>query len=171
MNMDQETGSFLSFTLGDEYFAINVAKVLNIQQLVQITKVPTAPDYMKGVINLRGTVLPIIDIRMKFGMEPIEYKRDTVILVLNVEIDGEMVNAGILVDAVKEVFEIQQDEILPPPGIGSKYKSKFIDGVYKMNDTTFVMLLDIDKIFSTDELVMMRDTTDSTESQQAEVIE
>jgi len=161
----------LSFTLGDEYFAINVAKVLNIQQLVQITKVPTAPDYMKGVINLRGTVLPIIDIRMKFGMEPIEYKRDTVILVLNVEIDGEVVNAGILVDAVKEVFEIQKDEILPPPGIGSKYKSKFIDGIHKMNDTTFVMLLDIDKIFSTDELVMMKDSTDSQESQMAQVIE
>ncbi len=161
----------MSFTLGDEYFAINVAKVLNIQQLVQITKVPTAPDYMKGVINLRGTVLPIIDIRMKFGMEPIEYKRDTVILVLSVEIDGEVVNAGILVDAVKEVFEIQKDEILPPPGIGSKYKSKFIDGIHKMNDDVFVMLLDIDKIFSTDELVMMRDTADSQESQSAEVIE
>lgn len=161
----------MSFTLGDEYFAINVAKVLNIQQLVQITKVPTAPDYMKGVINLRGTVLPIIDIRMKFGMEPIEYKRDTVILVLSVEIDGEIVNAGILVDAVKEVFEIQKEDILPPPGIGSKYKSKFIDGIHKMSDDVFVMLLDIDKIFSTDELVMLKDSAESKESQSAEVIE
>lgn len=169
--MDQETGSYISFMLGDEYFAINVAKVLNILQLVQITKVPTAPDYMKGVINLRGTVLPIIDIRMKFGMDPIEYKRDTVILVLNVEIDNEVVNAGILVDSVKEVFEIQQAEILPPPGIGSKYKSKFIDGIYKMSDDKFVMLLDIDRIFSTDELVMMKDSTESQESQQAETIE
>ncbi len=170
--MEQETtGSYISFVLGEEYFAINVAQVLNILQLVQITKVPTAPDYMKGVINLRGTVLPIIDIRMKFGMEPIEYKRDTVILVLNVEIDGEIVNAGILVDAVKEVFEIQSADILPPPGIGSKYKSKFIEGIFKMNDEKFVMLLDIDKVFSTDELVMMKDTTESPESKQAETIE
>jgi purine-binding chemotaxis protein CheW len=169
--MDHETGSYISFVLGDEYFAINVTQVLNILQLVQITKVPTAPDYMKGVINLRGTVLPIIDIRMKFGMPPIEYKRDTVILVLNVEIDGETVNAGILVDAVKEVFEINVEEILPPPGIGSKYKSKFIDGIYKMGDDRFVMLLDIDKVFSTDELVMMKDTTDTTEAQQAETVE
>ena len=92
--MEQETNSYISFMLGDEYFAINVGKVLNILQLVQITKVPTAPDYMKGVINLRGTVLPIIDIRMKFGMEPIQYKRDTVILVLNVEIANEVVNFG-----------------------------------------------------------------------------
>ncbi|MCR5454733.1 MAG: chemotaxis protein CheW [Bacteroidales bacterium] len=169
--MDHETGSYISFVLGDEYFAINVGQVLNILQLVQITKVPTAPDYMKGVINLRGTVLPIIDIRMKFGMSPIEYKRDTVILVLNVEIDGEVVNAGILVDAVKEVFEINAEEILPPPGIGSKYKSKFIDGIYKMSDDKFVMLLDIDKVFSTDELVMMKDSTDTSEAQQAETIE
>jgi purine-binding chemotaxis protein CheW len=169
--MDHETGSYISFVLGEEYFAINVGQVLNILQLVQITKVPTAPDYMKGVINLRGTVLPIIDIRMKFGMSPIEYKRDTVILVLNVEIDGEVVNAGILVDAVKEVFEINADEILPLPGIGSKYKSKFIDGIYKMNDDKFVMLLDIDKVFSTDELVMMKDTADTNEAHQAETIE
>ena len=169
--MEHETGSYISFVLGEEYFAINVTQVLNLLQLVQITKVPTAPDYMKGVINLRGTVLPIIDIRIKFGMPPIEYKRDTVILVLNVEIDGETVNAGILVDAVKEVCEINTDEILPPPGIGSKYKSKFIDGVYKMNDDRFVMLLDIDKVFSTDELVMMAATTDTTEAQQAETVE
>ena len=70
INMEQGTNSYISFMLGEEYFAINVGKVLNILQLVQITKVPTAPDYMKGVINLRGTVLPIIDVRMKFGMEP-----------------------------------------------------------------------------------------------------
>ena len=105
--MDQEIDSFISFKLGEEYFAISVSQVLNILQLVQITKVPTAPDYMKGVINLRGTVLPIIDIRMKFGMDPIQYQRDTVILVLNVVIENEKVDAGILVDSVKEVFEIK----------------------------------------------------------------
>ena len=106
--MDQEIDSFISFKLGEEYFAISVSQVLNILQLVQITKVPTAPDYMKGVINLRGTVLPIIDIRMKFGMDPIQYQRDTVILVLNVIIENEKVDAGILVDSVKEVFEIKK---------------------------------------------------------------
>ena len=159
--MDQEIDSFISFKLGDEYFAISVSKVLNILQLVQITKVPTAPEYMKGVI----------DIRMKFGMDPIQYKRDTVILVLNVQIENEKVDAGILVDSVKEVFEIKQEEVMPPPGIGSKYKSKFIDGIYKMSDDRFVMLLDIDKIFSTDEMVMLKETTDSEESANAQEIE
>ena len=169
--MDQEIDSFISFKLGEEYFAISVSKVLNILQFVQITKVPTAPDYMKGVINLRGTVLPIIDIRMKFGMDPIQYQRDTVILVLNVQIENETVDAGILVDSVKEVFEIKREEVLPPPGIGSKYKSKFIDGIYKMSDDRFVMLLDIDKIFSTDEVVMLKETVDSDESANAKEIE
>ena len=169
--MDQEIDSFISFKLCEEYFAISVSQVLNILQLVQITKVPTAPDYMKGVINLRGTVLPIIDIRMKFGMDPIQYQRDTVILVLNVVIENEKVDAGILVDSVKEVFEIKKDEIMPPPGIGSKYKSKFIEGIYKMSDERFVMLLDIDKIFSSDEVVMLKETLDSEESSNAKEIE
>ena len=169
--MDQEIDSFISFKLGEEYFAISVSQVLNILQLVQITKVPTAPDYMKGVINLRGTVLPIIDIRMKFGMDPIQYQRDTVILVLNVVIENERVDAGILVDSVKEVFEIKKDEIMPPPGIGSKYKSKFIEGIYKMSDERFVMLLDIDKLFSTDEVVMLKESVDSEESSNAKEIE
>lgn len=169
--MDQEIDSFISFKLGEEYFAISVSQVLNILQLVQITKVPTAPDYMKGVINLRGTVLPIIDIRMKFGMDPIQYQRDTVILVLNVVIENERVDAGILVDSVKEVFEIKKDEIMPPPGIGSKYKSKFIEGIYKMSDERFVMLLDIDKIFSSDEVVMLKESVESEESSNAKEIE
>ncbi len=169
--MDHEIDPFISFKLGEEYFAISVSQVLNILQLVQITKVPTAPDYMKGVINLRGTVLPIIDIRMKFGMDPIQYQRDTVILVLNVIIENEKVDAGILVDSVKEVFEIKKDEIMPPPGIGSKYKSKFIEGIYKMSDEKFVMLLDIDKIFSSDEVVMLKESVDSEESATAKEIE
>ncbi len=169
--MAQETDSYISFKLGTEYFAINVSKVLTILQLSKITKVPTAPDYMKGVINLRGTVLPIIDIRMKFGMEPIEYTRDTVILVLNVTLENETVDAGILVDSVQEVFEIKQEDILPPPGIGAKYKTKFIEGMFKMSDDTFVMVLDIDKIFSSDELVMMQASSESEEGASAEEIQ
>lgn len=169
--MAQEIDSYISFKLGEEYFAINVAKVLNILQLSKITKVPTAPDYMKGVINLRGTVLPVIDIRLKFGMDPIEFTRDTVILVLNVKIENETVNAGILVDSVQEVFEIKPEELLPPPGMGAKYKSKFIFGMYKLNEDTFVMNLDIDKIFSGEELVMINEGAQSQESENAEVIE
>ncbi|MBO6005870.1 MAG: chemotaxis protein CheW, partial [Paludibacteraceae bacterium] len=92
-------------------------------------------------------------------------------LVLNVVIENEKVDAGILVDSVKEVFEIKKDEIMPPPGIGSKYKSKFIEGIYKMSDERFVMLLDIDKIFSSDEVVMLKETLDSEESSNAKEIE
>lgn len=166
-----ETDSYISFKLGEEFFAINVTKVLNIQQVVKITKVPTAPEYMKGVINLRGTVLPIIDIRMKFGMEPIEYKRDTVILVLNVQINNETVDTGILVDSVKEVFEITKEELLPPPGMGAKYKNKFIEAMYKTSDEQFVMILDIDKVFSSEDLVVLQESASSEEGAKAEKIE
>lgn len=152
--------SYLSFKLGDEIFASNVSKVINILELIKITKVPRAPDYMKGVINLRGTVLPVIDTRLKFGMEPIQFTKNTCILVLSVDVENETLNVGALVDSVQEVLEIDDSMILPPPSIGVKYKSKFIDGMYKFNDEQFIMILNMDKIISADELVMLKETSD-----------
>ena len=97
--------SYLSFKLGDEIFASNVSKVLNILEMMKITKVPKAPTYMKGVINLRGTVLPVVDTRLKFGMLPIELTTNTCILVLDVKVDEESVHIGAIVDSVQEVLE------------------------------------------------------------------
>ena len=151
--------SFLSFKLGDEIFAANVGKVLNILELTKITKVPKAPDYMKGVINLRGSVLPLVDTRIKFGMEPTEFTTNTCILVLDIDFDGESVHVGALVDAVQEVLEINENEVEPPPSIGSKYKSEFIEGVAK-NDEDFIMLLDMDLIFTNDELRVLKESSD-----------
>ncbi|MBI9067275.1 MAG: chemotaxis protein CheW [Salinivirgaceae bacterium] len=155
--------SFLSFTLQEEYFAANVAKVLNILEMSKITKIPKSPDYMLGVINLRGTVLPVIDQRIKFGMEATEYTSQTCILVLDIDIDGEKIQVGALVDSVQEVLEITEDQIQPPPNIGSKYKSQFIYGMAKNKDE-FIMLLDMDKIFSADELIDLKQNTDKKEA-------
>ena len=151
--------SYLSFKLGDEIFAANVGKVLNILELTKITKVPKAPDYMKGVINLRGSVLPLVDTRIKFGMEPTEFTTNTCILVLDIDFDGESVHVGALVDAVQEVLEINNNEVEPPPSIGSKYKSEFIEGVAK-SDEDFIMLLDMDLIFTNDELRVLKESSD-----------
>jgi len=118
--------SYLSFELGDETYAANVSKVLNILEMTKITKVPKAPDYMKGVINLRGTVLPLIDTRIKFGLEASEYTANTCILVLDITIGEETLQVGGLVDGVSEVLEIEPHEIMPPPNIGSKFHSQFI---------------------------------------------
>lgn len=144
--------SYLSFKLGDEVFAANVSKVLNILEMTNITKVPKAPPYMKGVINLRGTVLPLIDTRIKFGLSPTEFTPNTCILVLDIKIENEGIQIGSLVDSVQEVMEIEPHQILPPPNIGSKFHSEFITGMYKVGEDQFIMILDVDKVFSSDEL-------------------
>jgi len=147
--------SFLSFKLGEETFAANVSKVLNILEMTKITKVPQAPTYMKGVINLRGTVLPVIDTRIKFGLSPTEFTTNTCILVLDIEVEGEKLHVGGLVDSVQEVLEIDDTQMLPAPNIGNRFRSQFINGMYKLTDDEFIMILDMDKVFSTDEIAML----------------
>lgn len=149
--------SYLSFKLGEEVFAANVGKVLNILEMTKITKVPKSPEYMKGVINLRGTVLPLIDTRIKFGMTPTEFSTNTCILVLDVEVDGESVHVGALVDSVQEVLEIDEKGMEPPPSIGNKYKSEFITGMAKVGED-FIMVLNMDLIFSLSELIEIKET-------------
>lgn len=151
--------SYLSFKLGEEIFAANVSKVLNILEMTKITKVPKAPSYMKGVINLRGTVLPVVDSRVKFGMAPTEVTPNTCILVLEVDVEGEVLQVGGLVDSVQEVLEIEPHQIMSPPSIGSRYRSEFITGMYKRDEDHFIMLLDMDKVFSSDEALVLREST------------
>ncbi|MFP4366733.1 MAG: chemotaxis protein CheW [Bacteroidales bacterium] len=162
-----QINSYLSFKLGGETFAANVGKVLNILEMTEITKVPKAPEYMKGVINLRGTVLPVVDTRIKFNMPATEYTNNTCILVMEVEVDGEHVQVGGLVDAVQAVLEIEQEDILPPPSIGSKYRSEFISGMAKIDDK-FIMLLNMDRVFSSDEIISLKEKTEVSKLQQEE---
>jgi purine-binding chemotaxis protein CheW len=144
--------------MSEELFAINVSKVINILEIRHITKVPKTPPYMKGVINLRGTVLPVVDLRIKFGLPEKENTVDTSIIVLNIEKDGEIIMLGTLVDAVREVLELKDEDIAESPSIGTKYNSGYIQGMYRM-DEHFIMILDIDKIFSVDDII---DVTEHT---------
>jgi len=159
MNELSALTSYLSFKLGDETFAANVSKVLNILEMTKITKVPKAPDYMKGVINLRGTVLPLVDTRIKFGLTATEFTANTCILVLDIQIGEDSLQVGGLVDAVQEVLEIEPHQILPAPNIGSKYHSDFICGMYKASEDQFIMILDMDKVFSAEELMTVQETS------------
>jgi purine-binding chemotaxis protein CheW len=149
--------SYLTFRLGNELFAANVSKVLNILEMTKVTKVPKAPTYMKGVINLRGAVLPLIDTRIKFDMPETEYTTNTCILVLDIEMNGEPVHVGALVDSVQEVLEIDDANIQPPPSIGTRYKNEFMEGIVKVEDN-FIMILNMDLIFSMDELSILKET-------------
>jgi purine-binding chemotaxis protein CheW len=150
MTQTESHTSYLTFRLGDEYFAANVGKVLEILEIPQITKVPRSPEFMRGVVNLRGSVLPVIDTRIKFGLPQIEDTVNTCILVINVSIDGQNVTIGATADSVQEVTEIEAGEMQTPPSIGAKYKAEFIHGMVKINEQ-FIMILNLDEVFSSNE--------------------
>lgn len=149
--------SYLTFRLGEEEFGVHVGQVINILEMTSITKVPRSPYFMKGVINLRGKVLPIIDARLKFGMEEKAYTSNTCIIVMDLELHGETVDIGAIVDDVLSVVEIDKSQVEPPPGIGSKYKSEFIYGMAKVNEE-FIMLIDMQKVISIDEMSQIAET-------------
>ncbi|MFC2323879.1 MAG: chemotaxis protein CheW [Bacteroides sp.] len=155
--------SYLTFKLGDEEFAAHVSKVLNILELTKITEVPKSPNYMTGVINLRGSVLPVIDTRIKFGMTPTEFTPSTCIVVMDIDLEGESVHVGALVDSVQAVVEIEHDQIMPPPSLGNKYRSEFIEGVANINDK-FVMILNMDEVFSSEDLIDLASKTLESEA-------
>lgn len=143
--------SFLTFRMMSEIFAIDVVKVLEILELSKITKVPRSPEFMVGIINLRGNVLPVIDARIKFGMPHKDATVDSCIIVMTIDVDGEDVTLGALVDSVSEVLEIPAETIQKSPSIGAKYNSTFIDGLVKINDD-FIMILNIGRAFSQEDL-------------------
>src|SRR6478735_12407628 len=139
MSKSVETlNSFLSFRLGDELFAANVSKVLEILEIPKVTKVPRSPAFMRGVVNLRGNVLPVIDMRTKFGLPVVDDTINSCILVLTIELEGTQIVIGTIVDAVQEVMDIDESAIQSLPSVGSKYKTEFIDGMVKKADQ-FIM--------------------------------
>jgi purine-binding chemotaxis protein CheW len=146
-----ETTQYLSFKLGEEIFAVDVAQVREILDVIAITKVPQTPDFMQGVINLRGSVVPVMDMRLKFGMPPTERTVNTCIIVMEVTQDGETMVLGSLADSVQEVLDLDPDQIEPAPRIGTRLRSDFIKGMGKQNER-FIIILDIDRIFTADEL-------------------
>lgn len=162
--------SFLTFKLGEEVFACHVNKLLSILEIPKITEVPGAPKYMKGIIDLRGKVLPVIDTKTKLKMPAIEFSKDTCIIVMDINLDNSNLLVGVLVDAVLEVMEFDQDKILPAPNLGSKYHSDFISGIVRKDDK-FIMLLDIDMVFSLDEIDFLKGATEFEEAVKKEVKE
>ena len=143
---------FMTFTLADDTYGLPILKIREIISVIEITVIPRMPSFIKGVINLRGTVLPVADMRIKFGLPEIEVTKDTCILVLQITIDNEDVLLGALVDNVKEVLEIEETQIQPTPSIGTRYKAEFLKGMLTV-DEDFIMLLNLDLIFSSEELL------------------
>jgi purine-binding chemotaxis protein CheW len=151
------TTQFLTFKLDEELFALDISKVREVLDFTSITKVPQTPDYMRGVINLRGSVVPVVDMRIKFGMKITETTVHTCVIIVEVEMEGEKVVMGAMADAVQEVLDLEPDQIEPPPRIGTKLNSDFIRGMGKLNDQ-FVIVLDLDRVFSSEDLETLTET-------------
>ncbi|MBA4373158.1 MAG: chemotaxis protein CheW [Thermodesulfovibrio sp.] len=154
-----ETTQYLTFKLSDEVFAVDISKVREVLDFTSVTKVPRTPDFMRGVINLRGSVVPVVDMRLKFGMSETEKTVNTCIIIVEISLDNETTILGALADSVQEVIDLEPDQIEPAPRIGTRLKTEFIKGMGKKDDH-FIMILDIDKIFSSEELAMVQGAKD-----------
>lgn len=143
----QKLNSYLTFKLGNETFAANVANVLHILGVPEITKMPNSPDYILGVMNLRGQVLTVVDPHPHFKIKPQENTRDTCIIVMEIKDQNEYFQLGSLVDSVLAVIELSDEEILPPPDLGTQYNSEYIEGVIHQGDK-FILILNVPKVFS-----------------------
>jgi purine-binding chemotaxis protein CheW len=152
--VEVQDGKHLTFSLGNEEYGIPILKVKEIIGLMEITHVPQTPEFIKGVINLRGKIIPIMDLRLKFRMCEREYNERTCIIVVEVDINHTKRPMGIVVDTVSEVVNIQSSEIEPPPQYGTKVESGFLTGLGKVKGKV-VMLLNIEQIINCEDLIRL----------------
>ena len=147
-----ETTQYLTFKLGEEIYALDIGKVREVLDFTTVTKVPRTPDFMRGVINLRGSVVPVVDLRLKFGMAETEKTVNTCVIITEVTVDSDTTVLGCLADSVQEVINLMPNEVSAAPRIGTKLRTEFITGMGRRDDR-FIILLDIDRVFSAEEIV------------------
>jgi len=164
--MDSTFNQYVTFTLNEEQYAVAVRKVREVLEYTRITKLPRTADFMKGIINLRGSGVPVIDLRLKFGLEETPVGKETAIIVLDVDSRSGPVVVGVLADSVHEVVEITPDNVEPAPRFGTSLSSEFIQGVGK-SDSGFIIILDIDHIFNSDEVLMLKSQEQAAETEPA----
>lgn len=151
---EDENREFLVFSLGDEEYAIDILKVQEIRGYENVTRIANAPDFIKGVTNLRGVIVPIVDLRIKFHFDKVEYGGQTVVIVVNV---ADRV-VGIVVDGVSDVMTLTPDQIKPAPEFGVTLSSDFLSGLGSLDDRMLV-LVDIDKLLTSDEMALVESTS------------
>jgi purine-binding chemotaxis protein CheW len=151
---DSREGKYLSFFLGSEEYGISILKVKEIIGMIQVTQLPQTPEYVKGVINLRGRVIPVIDLRLRFRMNSIDYTDRTCIVVVEIDSNSESLHIGIVVDSVSEVINIKNTDIEDTPSFGMVTSTQYILGMAKMAGSVRI-LLDIDRVLNADELMML----------------
>jgi len=151
------TSTYLSFIVCDELFAVNVTNVLEVLQKQRITHVPNAPEYIKGIINFRGEVVPVFESRNKFNLPPRTEDASYVVIVFDLSKGSDIFRIGTVVDRVKDVITIDDNEIKPVPTMSKDFNTDFLLGIFKMQ-ADFIMLLNVEKVFTSDELVAIKET-------------
>ncbi len=151
---ETHAGLYLTFTLAEEMYGLQILAVQEIIQLVPITVVPRTPDFVRGVINLRGRVIPVVDLRMKFGMDAAEDTEQSCIIVVEVAANDGSITMGVVVDQVAEVLDVSVEQIEPPPAFGAAVDTAFILGMGKVGDNV-IMLLDIRRVLGGEELALV----------------
>lgn len=159
-----EGHQYLTFTLGGEMFAAGIMRIKEILEFGQLTPVPMMPEFIRGVLNLRGAVVPVIDLKVRFGGEPNEVTKRTCVVILEVESPDGRQDIGIMVDTVSEVLEIPSTDIEPPPSFGARIRADFIEGMGKVQEK-FVIILAVDRVLSVDELAIVSRTANLGPSQ------
>ena len=152
--MSEREGKYLTFSLADEEYGIGILKVKEIIGMMAVTKVPQTPDYVKGVINLRGKVIPVMDLRLRFGLMAADCTERTCIIVVEIATEGRSILIGIVVDSVSEVLNIKSGEIEDAPDFGSNMNTDYISGMAKIGAGVKI-LLDIDKVLASEEVAAM----------------
>ncbi len=152
--MISEISQYMTFKLGNELFAINVAQVREVLEVSSITRVPTAPDYMRGVVNVRGKAIPVVDLRLRFGLPRTAETLTSRIVVMELQLDGETTVLGGLADSVHEVIELDGSQINPPPSIAMRWRTEFILGMGRRGDD-FIIILDVNAVFASEELALV----------------
>ncbi len=152
---DGREGKYLTFTLAEEEYGIGILKIREIIGMMPITSVPQAPDFVKGVINLRGKVIPVIDLRLRFGMTVMDYTERTCIIVVEIDLTETTINIGIVVDSVSEVLNISGGNIEDAPMFGTQLNTGYILGMAKIEGGVKI-LLDIDKVLSENEIGLLK---------------
>ena len=155
----EATGSqYLTFTLGEEEYGVEILRVQEIKGWTPVTRIPNTPDYLLGVLNLRGAIVPIVDLRMRFHLDNVEYTPTTVDIVLSVKDEDRQRTLGIVVDGVSDVLNVAEGGIKPTPDFGAAIHTEFISGLATVGDK-MVMLLDIDRLLSQQELSLLEAAT------------
>ncbi|MCP4431093.1 MAG: chemotaxis protein CheW [Gammaproteobacteria bacterium] len=152
----EEPVQYLTFTLDGDAFATEISQVREVLEFSSVTNVPRTPDYMRGVINMRGSVVPVVDLRIQFGMEATEPTVDTCIIIVEIQLDGQPTVLGALADSVQEVIELRRDQLEPAPRLGTRINTEYIRAMGKHHDD-FVIILDMNRVFSVDQISEIQD--------------